>query len=99
MKKAPRFIPAHEILHRVLWDGTLEPPECWIIGYLDRFDGVLEISLDEFMAIQEDEPEFAIPSHRIRYFKCNGTKVWDRESRTNTIDTHAVVADAAAAAT
>lgn len=48
--------------------------EQYEVGYLDRFLGMLEIGLQEFLRTE-------IPKHRIQYFKRNGKIVWDRRSR------------------
>lgn len=75
-----RFIPSHEIYARIKWDHGLPDPSQWIIGYLDRFDGIMEIGMEEFDAVRDDTYE-GVPQHRIRYFKCRGEVVWDRELR------------------
>ncbi len=56
------------------------------MGYLDRFIGIIEKKISAFNF--EDDiascdtggaaNEFAIPSHRIQYFKYRGELVWDR---------------------
>ena len=50
------------------------PIEQYELGYLDRFLGMLEIGLQEFLRTE-------VPKHRIQYFKRNGKIVWDRRSR------------------
>lgn len=48
--------------------------EDFVVGYMDRFYGILEISAAAFNSSE-------IPKHRIRYFKKNGQIVWDRRTR------------------
>ncbi len=64
---------AEKVLNRILWDGSLNKNE-FIVGYEDRFNGVLEIKADDFKKSD-------IQYHRIRYFKKKGDVVWDRASR------------------
>jgi uncharacterized protein (UPF0248 family) len=63
------------ILDRIRWDERLSDDD-FVIGYLDRFLGVVESDLDSH--------DFAeIPLHRIYYFKYRGTVVWDRKTKVN----------------
>ncbi|OMJ88969.1 hypothetical protein SteCoe_8980 [Stentor coeruleus] len=62
-----------EDILKLINNGSL-PVEAYEIGYLDRFLGMLEISLKDFNKTD-------IPKHRIQYFKRNGKIVWDRRSR------------------
>jgi hypothetical protein len=52
-----KFIPAFKVLNRILWDPALSKEE-FIIGYEDRFLGILEIPIDEY---QQSE----VKDHRI----------------------------------
>lgn len=62
------------IFNRILWDPELQSSS-WTVGWLDRFDGVLECPVSDFNLDGE------IPFHRIRYFKRDGVIVWDRVRR------------------
>ncbi|CAG8513166.1 6467_t:CDS:2, partial [Acaulospora colombiana] len=75
-----RLKPAHEIYKRLKWDEEVIPGGDFIIGYEDRFLGIMEATGRDF---EEDE----IPFHRIRYFKIasTGQIVWDREKRVDLI--------------
>lgn len=68
----------HEIFERIKWDASI-PQELVVIGYLDRFEGIKEIPFVDFKGVHEDLE--GVPMHRIRYFKLNGTIVWDRDNR------------------
>jgi len=70
-----KFKGADHILDRVLWDPELNADE-FIIGYEDRFVGILEIEATQFKGT-------SIPIHRIWYFKQNEKIVWDRKKKLN----------------
>jgi uncharacterized protein (UPF0248 family) len=75
--------PARDVLNRILWDNVYDTSE-YEIGYVDRFDGVLEISVSEWKRLREHiDEEVFIPLHRIVYFRhiTTNVKVWDRKSR------------------
>jgi uncharacterized protein (UPF0248 family) len=67
------------IFQRIKWDEAIDKKEV-IIGYLDRFKGIMEINFNDFKGVHEDYKE-GIPLHRIRYYKINNKIVWDREKR------------------
>jgi len=69
-----------EAYNRIRWDKSFNVSE-FTIGYLDRFDGVVESPFLDF-----DTSE--IPFHRIRFFKHNGKLVYDRVLRIDTLFTH-----------
>ena len=75
---------AYDVIKRIQWDENL-PAEKFTIGYLDRFEGIIEDQFSKFSNwghLAEAEYEaLAIPQHRIEYFKYKGTKVWDKKSR------------------
>jgi poly(A) polymerase len=62
-----------ELINRIKWDSNFEP-EKLIIGYLDRFVGIMECNL-EIYDIGD------IPMHRIYYLKYDDVLVWDRETK------------------
>lgn len=67
------------IFQRIKWDDAVDKKDV-IIGYLDRFKGIMEINFNDFKGVHEDYKE-GIPLHRIRYYKINDKIVWDREKR------------------
>jgi poly(A) polymerase len=68
--------PGWEVYNRIVWDARLDA-DAFVIGYRDRHapDGVLE------MAASEWDPDGDVPWHRVRYFRCGETIVWDREQQ------------------
>ena len=73
--------PALDILHRIQHDTSMDSSD-FIIGYLDRHTGLLEMPLEWWVGKDATCEEF-IPQSRIRYFKrkSDGVVVWDREER------------------
>ncbi|CAB4428659.1 unnamed protein product [Rhizophagus irregularis] len=80
MSKVQRLKPAHKIYERLLWDQDCISGTNFVIGYEDRFLGIMEATREEF----ESEE---IPFHRVRYFKDvdTGQHIWDREKRIDLI--------------
>jgi uncharacterized protein (UPF0248 family) len=66
------------------WDPGLDM-EDFIIGYLERFEGIKEMPMPKW--VRETSDEDFIPQHRIKYFKrsSDGEVVWDREDRLDKI--------------
>ncbi|KAL0483230.1 hypothetical protein AKO1_011535 [Acrasis kona] len=80
--KKVKLNTSESIINRLRWDSSL-PSQDFVIGYLDRFLGIMESTLETH--------EFSeIPLHRIYYFKYNGQKVWDRDSRVDNISNGAI---------
>ncbi|KAM0706631.1 hypothetical protein Q7P35_005959 [Cladosporium inversicolor] len=78
-----KFPPASQALSRLRCDPAHIPYE-YEVGYLDRFEGLMWLPLEQWGREIEDE-EF-IPEHRIRILKRvgkggDGIVVWDREER------------------
>lgn len=78
-----KFPPASQALSRLRWDPA-HTPYTYEVGYLDRFEGLMWLPLEQWGKETEDE-EF-IPEHRIRVLKRvekqgDGIVVWDREKR------------------
>jgi len=75
-----KFRSSADVINRIRWDPAMDSGD-YVVGYEDRFLGVMERALDSWKAEQTDE-EF-IPQHRILYFrrKSDGVKVWDRKER------------------
>ena len=79
-----RFRTAADVINRLRWDPSMDISD-WVIGYLDRFTGPMERSLEAWKTEQTDE-EF-IPQHRVLYFKkkSDGVIMWDRKKRIDKI--------------
>lgn len=78
-----KFPPTSQALSRLRWDPAHSIYE-YEVGYLDRFEGLMWLPLEQWGKETEDE-EF-IPEHRIRILRRiekggNGIVVWDREER------------------
>jgi len=67
-----------DVYHRIMWDPELRGTHTWIIGYEDRFVGIMETSVEEFANSE-------IPWHRVQYFKRDNEIVWDRVARIDKI--------------
>lgn len=88
-KKKPRMRTADDIISRILWDPVVDSSE-FVVGYVDRFLGVLERPFDDFN--WDTNPcdcdyttELALPRHRIQYFTHRGRRLWDRHTRTDRV--------------
>lgn len=81
--KKPAMKTARDVISRLLWDDSL-PQEKFTVGYIDRFDGIVE---KPFTALDWNDPavvdnySLALPKHRIQYFKYKNRKVWDKTTR------------------
>ncbi|KAI8621298.1 hypothetical protein BC830DRAFT_1095054 [Chytriomyces sp. MP71] len=80
---------SEDVFNRILWDTSFDPDN-FVIGYMDRFVGMQEISFHDFAVRKADQQgDDWIPFHRVWYFKCvNGgdiTVVWDRKAKTDSI--------------
>lgn len=85
--KKPSMKTASDVISRLLWDDSL-PQEKFTVGYIDRFDGIVEkpfTSLDWQDPAIVDNHTLALPKHRIQYFKYNNRKVWDKTTRKDII--------------
>uniref|UniRef100_A0A3P8YGS2 C3H1-type domain-containing protein n=1 Tax=Esox lucius TaxID=8010 RepID=A0A3P8YGS2_ESOLU len=87
--KKPRMRTADDVISRVLWDHSVEAADV-VVGYVDRFLGVLERPFTEFN--WDSDPcncdfssELALPRHRIQYFIHKGRRIWDRHTRTDRV--------------
>jgi uncharacterized protein (UPF0248 family) len=72
-----------DVVHRILWDDSLSHTD-FTVGYIDRFVGIVERSFDEF-DWTDITSDFAIPKHRIQYFKYKHVIVWDRRTRIDNV--------------
>ncbi|KAJ6191485.1 hypothetical protein N7519_001506 [Penicillium mononematosum] len=78
-----RLRPAGDIINRITWDSAFERSN-YVIGFVDRFEGQLEITMGSWKKETTDE-EF-IPQHRVLYIRhTNGEIVWDRRRRIDKI--------------
>lgn len=85
-KKRPKLRPALDVFNRLRWDDFYtSSDERFLIGYEDRFTGIIEMPMSSWRQEQTDE-EF-IPQHRIVYFKrvSDGVKVWDKKERVDLV--------------
>jgi len=64
---------SEDIYNQIKWDPEYDSSTC-LIGYMDRFEGMHEISFEEW-------PNSDIPFHRVWYFKLGDKIVWDRKKR------------------
>ena len=83
LSKKPSMKTATDVIHRILWDDAL-PTGDFIIGYLDRFIGVIEKPFTAFSwedIASVDLNVLAVPKHRIQYFKYRDIVVWDKNKR------------------
>ena len=76
-----------DVLNRLQWDADLDVSQ-YLIGYLERFEGIKEMPAMNW--IDESTDEEWIPQHRIKYFKKIGPNgehevVWDRTNRVDKI--------------
>lgn len=78
---------AEDVVKRVLWDDSISQEDI-TIGYIDRFTGLQEkpflaFSWEDLASI--DYFTFAIPKHRIQYFKYKREVIWDKSLRMDNV--------------
>lgn len=81
--KKSKMRTANDVISRIRWDPDL-PAQHIKIGYLDRFNGILEKPFNAFTwedVASVDYDVLAIPKHRIVYFKYRNEKIWDKNER------------------
>ena len=87
-KQKKKLRTVMDVVHRIQWDDKYNP-EDFIVGFLDRFDGLVEEGFQYFdwsdVTTVDDWESFCIPKHRVYYFKHHGEIVWDRRTRTDNI--------------
>ena len=79
---------ATDVIHRILWDDAL-PTQDFIVGYLDRFVGIIEKPFSAFSwedIASVDLNVLAVPKHRIQYFKYLDVVVWDKNKRMDKVN-------------
>ena len=82
-EKLPSMKTAGDVRKRIQWDSSFKR-EYFVVGYLDRFLGVVEKPFNAFTwehLATVNNDQFAIPQHRIQYFKYRGMKVWDKNEK------------------
>nr|XP_039250956.1 uncharacterized protein LOC120328512 isoform X1 [Styela clava] len=85
--KAPPMKTARDVINRLKWDEQLKNEE-FIVGYEDRFRGILEVPVFD-LNWQDDisatgpAVQLTIPEHRVQYFKWNSEVIWKKENRTD----------------
>ncbi|XP_072167718.1 leukocyte receptor cluster member 9-like [Diadema setosum] len=85
--KKPPMKTASDVISRIQWDKQLNP-EHFVVGYLDRFIGVVEQPFSMFSwedIASVDYHTLAIPRHRIQYFKYKDEVVWDKTKRLDNV--------------
>lgn len=86
MKKTNYLTPSHKIYQRIINDPSIQS-NLFRIGYTDRFNGIQEINLIDFITLKNEIIyNTGVPFHRIQYFKYKTTIVWDRQTKLNLID-------------
>ncbi|KAI9816449.1 MAG: hypothetical protein M1827_001581 [Pycnora praestabilis] len=76
--------PAADVLNRLRYDSRLDSSD-YVIGTVDRFFGIREVSLDRWKTETTDD-DF-IPQHRIEYFKRKSDEeiVWQKSTKIDNI--------------
>jgi len=74
---------SEDVYNRIKWDPDFDKSE-FIIGYEDRFVGIMEAQFSTFKCDDVTHEEF-VPWHRVQYFKRNDIIVWDRKTRKDDI--------------
>lgn len=86
LKKA-KLRPAHDIINRIKWDPEMKIHD-YIVGYVDRFLGILQMNLEKWVGHRRDETdEEWMPMHRVVWITraSDGEVVWHKEKRIDTI--------------
>jgi len=76
---------AADVYNRIRWDGSFRPNE-FIIGYLDRFVGIVEVDFMtwEDLSRESTQRKF-VPFHRVQYFKRGEEILWDKRNRIDSV--------------
>eukprot|EP01115_Flamella_aegyptia_P013006 TRINITY_DN66_c0_g1_i1.p1 TRINITY_DN66_c0_g1~~TRINITY_DN66_c0_g1_i1.p1 ORF type:complete len:174 (-),score=42.99 TRINITY_DN66_c0_g1_i1:17-538(-) len=80
-EKKPRST-IEDVMKRIKWDKAYDQDEV-IIGYEDRFTGIMETPFSRFD--RDVTSETFIPSHRIVYFKAGNQIIWDKRDKTDLV--------------
>ena len=77
-KSSAPLRPVQDILNRLIWDKSLRPDDVdgkedgvkFVIGYVDRFTGIQQVSLNDWMERRQDrDGEEWVPLHRVMWVK------------------------------
>jgi 2'-5' RNA ligase/predicted kinase/uncharacterized protein (UPF0248 family) len=74
---------SEDVVNRIQHDECIDK-NLVIVGYLDRFLGVIEKKFTSFVWCRVEMASYldlAIPKHRIEYFKYHGEVVWSKKDR------------------
>jgi uncharacterized protein (UPF0248 family) len=73
-----------DVYNRLMWDASINRAD-HVVGYEDRFVGVMEMPLTNWK--REVEDEAFVPFHRVVHFRrvSDGVKVWDRRKRVDMV--------------
>lgn len=74
VEKKEKLRTAKNIIDKITWDEHLKPEE-FKVGYLDKYDGILEIPFSDL------EQTDVVKEYRIEYFKKGALVVWDKKKR------------------
>jgi predicted kinase/uncharacterized protein (UPF0248 family) len=72
-----------DVIHRIQHDDIIDQEQV-VVGYQDRFLGVIEKSFNSFVWCKVEMAsiyDLAIPKHRIEYFKYHNEIVWSKKDR------------------
>lgn len=75
--KKDKMRTAKNIMDKIAWNDNLDK-EDFRVGYLDKYEGVLELPFGEIQAAE-------IKDYRIEYFKRAGVVVWSKKERIDTL--------------
>jgi uncharacterized protein (UPF0248 family) len=81
--KLPPMRTSEDVVNRIQHDEGVDK-NLVIVGYLDRFLGVIEKKFTSFVWCRVEMAshfDLAIPRHRIEYFKYHGEVVWSKKDR------------------
>lgn len=81
--KLPPMRTSEDVVNRIQHDECIDK-NLIIVGYLDRFLGVIEKKFTAFVWCKVEMASYldlAIPKHRIEYFKYHGEIVWSKKDR------------------
>lgn len=79
-----------DVIHRIQWDTVIDA-DAVSVGYLDRFEGVIERPFTMFNwiddpALADDTHQIVIPQHRVQHFKYKHNFVlWDKKTRIDNV--------------
>jgi len=80
-EKKARLRTSQDVYNRLMWDNKFDP-KLFTIGYMDRFDGMMELPVSDFVPIDKGGD---IAYHRIFYYRQGANILWDRTKRIDKI--------------